>query len=44
MVVDYFTLVANCNNIITIQLVAANLQPNINLIKPRCQPIIYLIN
>jgi hypothetical protein len=35
MVVNYFTLIANCNNIITThdQLVATNLQPNFNLIK-----------
>jgi hypothetical protein len=38
MVVNYFTLVANCNNII-----ATNLQPNFNLIKPRCKQIVYLI-
>jgi len=35
MIVNYFTLVANYNNIITIQLVATNLQPNFNVIKPR---------
>jgi hypothetical protein len=36
MVVNYFTLIANCNNIIATQLVANNLQPNFKLIKPRC--------
>jgi hypothetical protein len=35
MVVNYFTLIANCNNIIAIQLIATNLQPNFNLIKSR---------
>jgi hypothetical protein len=35
MVVNYFTLVANCNNIIANQLVTTNLQINFNLIKPR---------
>ncbi len=34
-VVYYFTSVANYNNIIAIQLVAINLQPNFNLIKIR---------
>jgi hypothetical protein len=33
MVVNYFTLVANCNNIIVTQLIATNFQPNFNLIK-----------
>jgi hypothetical protein len=42
MVVDYFTLVANYHNIIATQLVAANLQPNFNLIKPKPQLIVYL--
>ncbi len=35
MVVNSFTLVANYNNIIAIQIVAINLQPNFNLIKLR---------
>jgi len=35
MVVNYFTLVANCNNIIAIKLVATNLQINFSLNKPR---------
>jgi hypothetical protein len=35
MVVHYFTLIANRNNIIAIQLVVINLQPNFNLIKPK---------
>jgi hypothetical protein len=34
MVVNYFTLVANYNNIITTQLIAINLQHNFNFIKP----------
>jgi hypothetical protein len=40
MVVNYFTLVANYNNIITTQLVATNLQPNFNFIKPKPKLII----
>jgi hypothetical protein len=43
MVVNYFTLIANCNNIIATQLVATNLQPNLNLIKPRHKLVFYLI-
>jgi len=43
MVVNYFTLVANYNNIIAIQLIATNLQHNFNLIKPRHKLIVYLI-
>jgi hypothetical protein len=35
MVVNYFTLVANYNNIIATQLVATNLRPNFNFTKPR---------
>jgi len=35
MVVNYFTQVANYNNIIATQLVATNLQSNFNLIKLR---------
>jgi hypothetical protein len=42
MVVNYFTLIANYNNIIAIQLVATNLQPNCNLIEPKPKPIVYL--
>jgi len=38
MVVNYFTLIANYNNIIATQLVATNLQPNFNLSKPRPKP------
>jgi hypothetical protein len=34
MVVNYLTLATNYNNIITTQLVATNLQPNFNFIKP----------
>jgi hypothetical protein len=43
MVVNYFTLIANYNNIIAIQLVTTNLQPNFNLIKHRHKLIVYLI-
>jgi hypothetical protein len=35
MVVNYFMSVAKYNNIIAIQLVVINLQPNFNLIKLR---------
>jgi hypothetical protein len=42
MVVNYFTLTINYNNIIAFQLVVINLQPNFNLIKPRPKLIIYL--
>jgi hypothetical protein len=35
MVVNYFTLIANYNNIIATQLVATNLQTNFSLVKPR---------
>ncbi len=43
MVVNYFNLVANCNNIIATQLAATNLQPNFNLIKHQRKQIVYLI-
>jgi len=43
MVVNYFTQVANYNNIITTQLVATNLQSNFKLIKLRFEIIVYLI-
>jgi len=42
MMVNYFTLITNCNNIITTQLVATNLQPNFNWIKPKLKLIFYL--
>jgi hypothetical protein len=40
MVVIYFTLIANHNNIIAIQLVVINLQLNFNLIKPKPKLIV----
>jgi hypothetical protein len=40
MVVNYLTLATNYNNIITTQLVATNLQPNFNFIKPRLELIV----
>jgi len=40
MVVIYFTLIANHNNIIAMQLVAINLQPNFNLIKTKPKLIV----
>jgi hypothetical protein len=38
MVVNYFTLIANYNNISATQLVTTNLQPNFNLIKLKPKP------
>jgi len=40
MVVNYFTLVANYNKIITTQLISINLQRNFNFIKPRPKRIV----
>jgi hypothetical protein len=42
MVVNYFTLVANYDNIIATQLLANDLQPNFNLVKPRHKLIFYV--